>query len=62
MMDLYTFNFDYVGSRTTGNDAGGFLIAGPNWKGKAPKGIKKVIRSDTDFNLAFFRTQLFDAG
>ena len=37
MMDLYTFNFDYVGSRTTGNDGGDFLIAGPNWKGGAQR-------------------------
>jgi len=34
LVDLYTHNFDYIGSRTTGNDGGKFLIAGPNWKGK----------------------------
>lgn len=60
-IDAYTFNFAYAGSRTTGNGAGSFLIAGPNWKGTAPKGIEKVIRSETEFNLAAFRTQLFDA-
>jgi hypothetical protein len=38
--DAYTFNFDYVGTRTTGNDGGSFLIVGPNWKGQAPKGVK----------------------
>ena len=37
-MDLYTFNFDYIGSRTTGNDGGTYLIAGPRWKGDTPKG------------------------
>jgi hypothetical protein len=47
LVDLYTHNFDYIGSRTTGNDGGHFLIAGPNWKGKAPKGITKVICSET---------------
>ena len=30
MMDLYTFNFDYLGTRTTGNNGGTFLVAGPN--------------------------------
>lgn len=59
-IDAYTFNFAYAGSRTTGNGAGSFLIAGPNWKGETPEGIKKVIRSDTDFDMVVFRTQLFD--
>jgi len=60
LIDAYTFNFDYIGSRTTGNDAGSFLIAGPGWKGDTPPGIKKVIRSETDFALAGYRTQLFN--
>jgi hypothetical protein len=59
-IDAYTFNFAYVGSRATGNDAGRFLIAGPNWKGEKPVGIKEIIRSDTDFSMAVFRTQLFN--
>ena len=29
LIDAYTFNFDYIGSRTTGNDGGSFLVAGP---------------------------------
>jgi len=62
LIDLYTFNFDYVGSRTTGNDGGSFLIAGPGWKGAQPPGIKKVFRSETEFVFAFFRTQLFNPG
>jgi hypothetical protein len=62
LIDFYTFNFDYIGSRTTGNDGGSFLIAGPGWKGKVSKGIKKVIRSETELALAVFRTQLFNPG
>ena len=62
MMDLYTFNFDYVGSRTTGNNGGDFLIAGPNWKGQIPKGITKVIRSETQLVNVVGRTQLFNPG
>ena len=38
LIDLYTFNFDYIGSRATGNDGGSFLIAGPGWKGETPEG------------------------
>jgi len=62
LMDLYTFNFDYIGSRATGNDGGSFLIAGPGWKGEAPAGITKVIRSETDLVSVVGRTQLFNPG
>ena len=60
LIDAYTFNFDYLGSRATGNEGGSFLIAGPNWKGDLPKGVKKIIRSETEFVFTVFRTQLFD--
>ena len=59
LIDAYTFNFAYIGSRTTGNDGGNYLIAGPLWKGETPKGIKQVIRSETQFVFAVYRTQLF---
>jgi hypothetical protein len=61
LIDAYTFNFAYIGSRATGNDGGSFVIAGPNWNGTAPKGVKGVIRSETEFVFAAFRTQLFDS-
>jgi hypothetical protein len=57
-VDGYTYNIDYVGSRTTGNGGGKYLLAGPNWKGAPPEGIDKVIRSDTDLALVLYRTQL----
>jgi hypothetical protein len=60
LIDAYTFNFDYIGSRTTGNDGGSFVIAGPGWKGETPVGVKKVFRSETEFVLAGYRTQLFN--
>jgi hypothetical protein len=60
LIDLYTFNFGYIGSRTTGNDGGSFLVAGPGWKGARPPGVKKVFRCETEFALAGFRTQLFN--
>lgn len=58
-MDMYTYNFAYVGSRTTGNGAGSFLIAGPYWHGETPTGIKKVIRAETETVSGVGRTQLF---
>lgn len=60
LVDLYTHNFAYIGSRTTGNGGGNFLLAGPRWEGEAPKGITQVIRSETELALAIFRTQLFN--
>ncbi|MGO4740242.1 DUF1254 domain-containing protein [Bosea sp. 2KB_26] len=59
-IDMYTFNFAYAGSRATGSDAGSFLLAGPNWKGETPAGIKSVIRSETEFAFVIYRTQLFN--
>ena len=61
-IDMYTFNFAYVGSRTTGNDGGSYLLAGPNWKGETPRGIKSVIRAETEFAFVLYRTQLFNPG
>ncbi len=58
-VDGYTYNFAYVGSRTTGNGGGKYLLAGPNWKGDKPEGINEVIRSDTELAMVLYRTQLF---
>ena len=62
LIDAYTFNFAYVGSRATGNGGGSFLIAGPGWKGETPNGVKEVFRSETEFVIAAYRTQLFNPG
>lgn len=61
-IDMCTFNFAYVGSRTTGNEAGSFLLAGPGWDGPVPAGIKEVIRCETEFAFVLYRTQLFEPG
>ncbi len=62
LVDLYTFNYGYVGSRTTGNEPQTFMIAGPCWKGETPAGIDCVFRCETDFSFVIFRTQLFGPG
>jgi hypothetical protein len=59
LIDAYTFNFAYIGSRTTGNGGGTYVLAGPKWKGQKPSGVDQVIASDTDFAFALYRTQLF---
>jgi hypothetical protein len=59
LVDLYTHNFAYVGTLTTGNGAGKYLIAGPDWNGEKPEGITDVIHSETGFVFNVTRTQLF---
>jgi hypothetical protein len=56
--DLYTHNFAYTGVRSTGRQAGTYLLAGPRWNGTVPKGITGVFRAETDFVGTLTRTQL----
>jgi len=60
LTDGNCYNYGYIGSRATGNDAGDYLVVGPDWKGEAPAGIKQVFQSTTPFALSIFRTQLFN--
>jgi hypothetical protein len=59
LIDAYTHNFAYLGTRATGGEAGSYLVAGPGWKGGTPKGVSRVVVSETPFVLALYRTQLF---
>jgi len=61
LTDANTFNYGYIGVRTTGNGPGDYLIAAPDWNGTTPPGIKKVFHSTTPFTVVIFRTQLFNA-
>jgi hypothetical protein len=58
LVDLYTFNFGYIGTRTTGKGAGRYMVAGPQWKGATPAGINEVFRSEGYFVYALVRTEL----
>jgi hypothetical protein len=59
--DGNTFNYGYIGSRATGDEAGDYLLVGPDWNGTPPVGIKKVFHATSQFSLVLFRTQLFGA-
>jgi len=61
IVDLYTNNVDYLGTRKDGNAGGNFLIVGPEWEGPKPDGINRVIKVSTNLALGLFRTQLFTA-
>jgi hypothetical protein len=60
LVDLYTDNYGYIGSRTTGNGAGCYTVAGPDWKKETPPGIARAFHSETQFSLVIYRTQLFN--
>jgi len=60
LVDGNAYNYGYIGSRATGNDAGDYLVAGPDWKGEKPAGLNKVFQSTTPFSLTIIRTQLFN--
>ena len=64
---LKNTNFAYVGTRTTGTQAGDYLITGPGWIGEAPSGITRIstpnnsvlvigrvlVESDNDLSTAY---------
>jgi hypothetical protein len=56
LFDAWTNVFATPGTRTTGNSANSFLIAGPDWSGTAPSGMQ-VLRSPTNMVWLLGRTQ-----
>lgn len=65
--DPFNVNFAYVGTRTTGTQAGDYLITGPGWNGQVPGGLTQIsspnnsvlvlgrvlVYSDSDLSTAF---------
>ena len=53
LIDLYTHNFSYIGSRATGNNGGTFLIVGPDWQGEFdPTTFPMIIIDDLPVDRA----------
>jgi len=64
-------NFAYVGTRTTGTEAGDYLVSGPGWKGTMPPGTTQIssprdsvlvigrvfVESDSDLSTAHTLTK-----
>ncbi len=48
--------FAYVGRRTTGTQAGDYLISGPGWHGTVPAGVTQQIASPNNTVLLIGRT------
>lgn len=60
MVDLYSYNFAYLGTRSFGNDGGTFMVTGPGWNGATPPGVKAVLPCESQLAYVMFRTQLFN--
>lgn len=60
LIDLYSQNIAYLGTRSTGNHGGHYMVAGPDWKGQQPVDVDRVIYSESNLVYALYRTQLFD--
>ncbi|WP_374021161.1 DUF1254 domain-containing protein [Bdellovibrio bacteriovorus] len=60
IVDLYTYNEDYVGTRKDGREDGPFLVVGPQWSGSTA-GFRRVIKVETEFALALFRMQIINS-
>ncbi|MFZ1863507.1 MAG: DUF1254 domain-containing protein [Polyangiales bacterium] len=58
LIDMFTHNFAYIGTRTTGTDAGRYVVAGPQWGGTKPDGTKAVFQSQSSFVYCIIRTEV----
>jgi hypothetical protein len=55
--DLWGYVIDNPGSVLDGNDGGNYLLASPSWQGDTAKGIKRVVRGESDILGTLTRTQ-----
>jgi len=65
--DPFDVDFAYVGTRTTGTQAGDYLVTGPSWQGQVPSGMTQIaspnnsvlvigrvlVYSDSDVSTAY---------
>jgi len=65
--DPFNVNFAYVGTHSTGTQAGDYLITGPDWNGQVPGGLTQIsspnnsillvgrvlVYSDSDLSTAY---------
>lgn len=51
LWDVNGDTFNYIGTRTTGRDAGSYAIVGPDWKGTLPSGVKRIESPYNNFAI-----------
>lgn len=59
LTDAQNVNTGYIGSRTTGNEAGRFAIVGPEWEGEIPTSVERI---DVSTRYVNFILRVFVAG
>jgi len=62
LADAYATNFGDIGTRHNRGAAGRYLIAGPDWQGTPPPGIKQVYRSPTPWAMTLLRVLVDNQG
>ena len=58
LVDMFTHNFGYIGTRATGTGAGSYVVAGPQWEGSKPGDATAVFRSESNFVVCIIRTEV----
>ncbi|MEM9728750.1 MAG: DUF1254 domain-containing protein [Myxococcota bacterium] len=58
LIDMFTNNIGYVGTRTTGAQAGSYLVSGPRWQGTRPANVAGEIASGSEFVYCIIRTEV----
>ena len=58
LIDMFTHNFAYMGTRATDGEAGSYVIAGPEWRGEKPDGAKAMFRSESAFVYCIVRIEV----
>jgi hypothetical protein len=58
LVDMFTHNFGYIGTRATGTEAGSYVLAGPQWEGIKPPDAKAVFQSESSFVYCVIRTEV----
>jgi len=56
LVDMYTHNFAYAGTRATGTGSVTLMVAGPYWEGEIPSGIDYIFHSDGEYVYCVIRT------
>jgi hypothetical protein len=57
LIDMFTHNFAYMGTRATGGESGSYVVAGPQWAGTKPGDTREVFRSQSNFVYCIVRIE-----
>ena len=62
LIDMFTHNFAYMGTRATKGEAGSYVVAGPAWQGAKPGDTKAVFKSESEFVYCIVRIEVRGPG